>query len=576
MKNLIKKILKRKFLTAVAIIVLLGASYYSYGYFFGNKNAISYVTAIAQKGTIVVSVSGGGQVSASNQVDIKPKVSGEITAVYVKLGQDIDARATLVAIDTRDAERTVRDAETALETAKLELDKILEPIDALTLLQAENSFTQAKESKQKAEDNVKKVYEDGFNAISNAFLDFPSIMAGLENTLFANTIDSRSSGGDNITWYVNQTDYQTEQRDKVTRYKNDVYAAYNKARIAYSKNFDSYKSVSRTSDEQVIDTLILETYDTAQFIDEAIKAADNYIDFVQDAMELRHLTVPTMVFTHQSNIGSYTSKVNSILVNLLSTQRALKDAREAIVSADRTIEERELSLAKTKNGPDDLDIRAKKITIQQREDALITAKQTLADHYVRAPFAGVVAKVKAKKGDTVSSGTAIVTLVTKQKIAEISLNEVDVAKVKIGEKSTLLFDALPDLNLTGEVEEIDTIGSVTQGVVTYNVKIGFDTQDERVKPSMSMLAAIITDVQIDVILIPNSAIKSDGNSKYVETLNGSTPRNQPVDLGLSNDIMTEIVSGIKEGDKVITQKITSDVVPQSQQGASGFRIPGRF
>lgn len=589
-QKIISQIKKRKITSGIALLLIIGIGYWGFGKMFNDDGAIRYATAQAQNGTLIVSISGSGQVSASNQVDIKPKASGEITAVYAKLGQEVGAGATLAAIDARDAERAVRDAETSLETAKLELDKMLEPLDELTLLQAENSLDQAKKSKQKAEDNIKKAYEDGFNSVSSAFLDLPGIMAGLENTLFAKTIDNSQ---DNITWYINQTDYQNEQRDKANRYRDDVYNAYNKARVAYTKNFDSYKSASRTSGEQVVEALISETYDTTQLIAEAIKATDNYIDYVQDAMELRHLTIPSAVSTQQSNISSYTSKTNGLLVSLLSIQRSLKDSREAVVDADTTIKERELSLAKTKEGPDDLDIRAKKITIQQREDALITAKQTLVDHYVRAPFAGVIAKVNAKKGDTASAGTAVATLVTKQKIAEVSLNEIDVAKVKADQKVTLTFDAVPDLTITGQVAEVDAVGTVSQGVVTYAVKIGFDTQDDRVKTAMSVSAAIVTEAKPNVLLVPNSAVKSQGGMSYVEIVDGddrntalavnvsgailkNSPRRQNIEIGTASDEFTEIVSGINAGDIIVTRTIqpAAAQTTQTQQQSGRLRIPG--
>ncbi|MDP3993587.1 MAG: efflux RND transporter periplasmic adaptor subunit [bacterium] len=591
--KLFAQLIKRKFTAGIALILIVGIGYFGYGKIFSNDGAIRYATAQVQKGTLIVSISGSGQVSASNQVDVKPKASGEITAVYAKLGQEVGAGAILAAIDSRDAERAVRDAETALETSKLELDKMLKPLDELTLLQAENSLDQAKKSKQKAEDNIKKAYEDGFNSVSSAFLDLPGIMAGLENLLFANTIDPRSVFGDNITWYVNQT--PIEQRDKAIRYRDDVYTAYNKARIAYTANFDSYKAASRSSDKEVVEALISETYNTGQLIADAIKTTDNYIDFVQDAMELRHLTIPSTVSTHQSNISSYTGKTNSIVVSLLSIQRSLKDSREAVVDADTTIKERELSLAKTKEGPDDLDIRAKKITIQQREDALVTARQALSDHYVRAPFGGVIAKVNAKKGDSASAGTAVATLITEQKIAEVALNEVDVAKIKAGQKATLAFDAIPDLTITGSVAEIDAVGTVSQGVVTYVVKIVFDTQEERVKPGMSVSAAIVIEARPDVLLVPNSALKQEAQTNYVEIPEGSAvagantgnansaagvvlespPSRRAVEIGFSNDEFTEVRSGLQEGEIVVTRTIqpnTTQTQTQSQQG--GLRIPG--
>ena len=219
-----------------------------------------------------------------------------------------------------------------------------------------------------------------------------------------------------------------------------------------------------------------------------------------------------------------------------------------------------------------LDIKSAELTVRQRENSLMDAKDNLSDYYIRSPFDGVIAVMNAKKGDSVSANTAIATLITKQRIAEISLNEIDVAKIKTGQKVNLTFDAVPDLNITGEVTEIDTVGTVEQGVVTYNVKTSFDTEDERVKPGMSVSAAIITDSKQDVIMVPNGAVKTRGRIHYVEMFDveipkstgqasqagfasPTLPREQAVEIGLANDSFTEIISGLKEGDQVVSRTI---------------------
>ncbi len=588
--KLFTQIKKRKFTSGIAFLLIVGISYWGYGSLFSQDGVVRYASAQVQKGTLIASISGSGQVSASNQVDVKPKTSGEITAVYVTPGREVAAGQAIAQLDARDAQRAVRDAETALETAKLELEKAQVPADELTVLQAENSLTQAKNAKQKAEDNIIKAYEDGFNTVSNALLDLPEVMAGLQDMLFDNTIDRTSGGGDNITWYINHTDYKTDAREKAVRYQKDVYDAYNKARTAYTKTFDDYKAASRTSDHQTIEALITQTYDTTKLLAEAVKVTNNFIDLVQDDMEQHNWDIPAMVATHQSSLDSYTGTTNSHLLSLLSIQTSLKDSRDAIVDADTTIKERELQLADTKEGPDSLDIRSKQITIQQREDALLTAQQGLADTVVRAPFAGVIAKVSAKKGDSGSTGTAVATLVTKQKIAEVSLNEIDAAQIKQGQKVTLTFDAVPDLTITGQVVETDSLGTVSQGVATYSMKIGFDTQDERIKPAMSVSAAIVTNVKTDVLLVPNSAVKSQGGVSYVEipdesdmsvaTANVSgavfqnPTRQQQIEIGTVNDEFTEVVSGLNEGDLVVTRTIQPTAAAQTQTQSGGLRIPG--
>lgn len=578
-----------KFLAGIIISAVAGGSYFGYTKIFNDNEVIRYGATQVQQGTLIVSISGSGQVSASNQVDIKPKADGEVTSLYVKLGQEVGAGTVLAEIEASDAERAVRDAQTGLETAQLELDKLLEPLDELTLLQAENSLKQTKESKQKAEDNLIKAYEDGFNATANAFLELPDIMAGLYDMLFLNTPALGGVGQWNIDYY---TDAVKTYDEKALQYRENTRTAYQKARSAYDKNFANYKLTSRFADRDTIESLIDETYGTTKNIAEAVKNANNLIQFYKDNLIKQGFKPNALADTHLSTLLIYTGKTNSNLSSLLSIQRTTQDSKDAIVSAERSIEEKILSLAKIKKGPDDLDIRAKKITIKQKEDALTTAKQTLADHYVRAPFAGVIAKVSAKKGDTASAATVIATLVTKQKIAEISLNEVDVAKIKSGQKTTLTFDAIPDLTITGQIVEVDAVGAVSQGVVTYIVKIGFDTQDDRVKTAMSVSAAIIIEAKPNVLLVPNSTIKSQGEATYVEIIEGDDrdpaldagssgvilkhiPRRQPIQAGIANDEFTEILNGLQEGDVIITRTIQPNSASQTQtRQNSAVRIPG--
>ena len=179
------------------------------------------------------------------------------------------------------------------------------------------------------------------------------------------------------------------------------------------------------------------------------------------------------------------------------------------------------------------------------------------------------------------------------------MNEVDVAKIQVGQKAPLTFDAVPDLTITGEVSEIDSIGIVSQGVVTYNVKINFDTQDSRVKPSMSVSASIITDIKQDVLVVPNSAIKSQSGTSYIEmfdtpliaprdkttgTISKIAPNKIPVEVGLSNDSQSEIISGIKENDEIVSRTIlptttTTATAPSifgsstNRGGGNAVRIP---
>ena len=537
-KKILTFISVHKIVSGIIIVLLIAGGYFGYKTIKGKETAVRYTTATAERGTIITSVSGSGQISASNQIDIKSTVSGDAIYVAIKNGQEVKAGTLLVQLDTSDAQKTVRDAESNLESARLSLEKLQGP-EGLAVPR----------NKQNALDDLKKAYDDEFNTVADAFVDFPTVMTGLQSVLLGYDFTQNQW---NISYYADAVRVYDE---KVTQYRDDAYTKYQAARAAYNQNFQTYKSTDRYSSTDVIEQLTSQTYETAKTIADAIKSANNLIQFYKDKLTERNLTPKTLSDTHLSSLNTYMGKANTHLVNLLNAQTTIKNDKDAISNAD-------------------LDIQSQELSIQQKENALSDAKEKLADYFIRAPFDGVLTEANVKKGDSVSGSTVLAILLAKQRIAEISLNEIDVAKVKVGQKVNLTFDAVSDLTISGEVTEIDAIGAVTQGVVTYGVKIVFDTQDERVKPGMSVSTAIITDVKQDVIVVSNSAVKTSGDTQYVEVLNGDTIQNQTVETGLSNDTMTEIISGLNEGDKVVTQTITASTAKTQTQQNSSFRIPG--
>ncbi|MDP3710738.1 MAG: efflux RND transporter periplasmic adaptor subunit [bacterium] len=555
MRIILQSILKHKWATSLFIFIVAISVYFGYNFVFSSKESVRYTLAQVEKGTLIVSVSGSGQVSASDQVDIKPKVSGDITYIGVRSGQFVRAGEIIAKIDSRDYEKTVRDSEISLQKAQLDFEKI-KGLDS-------SGTTRIK---QKAEDDLKKSYEDGFNLVSNVFLDLPDIMTGLDDLLFSSTL---SSSQWNINYYADSIKVYNDSADK---FKEDAYNKYQTARKEYEKNFADYKSSSRLSGSDEIDKLIEETYNTVRSAAEAVKSSNNLIRLYKDEFVEHNLKPVSLADTHLTTLGSYTSKTNTYLLNLLNTKTGIKNAKDSILNAD-------------------IDFKSQELSMKERENNLSDIKEKLADYSIRASFGGIIAKVVIKKGDSVSANSSIAILVTRQKIAEITLNEVDIAKVKVGQKATLTFDAIPDLTLTGQVIEIDPVGVVSQGVVTYAVKIGFDTQDDRVKTAMSVSVAIVTEAKSDILLVPNSALKRRGEDQVIEIATevsensnrsaGVTgiilkqpPASQVVETGISNDEVTEIILGLKEGDNIIVNTLNPTSTNTSQQQNPAFRVPG--
>ena len=332
----------------------------------GSTNETRYALAAVEKGTIVVSISGSGQVSALNQVDVKPKASGEVVYVGAKNGQQVKTNTLLLQLDASDAQKTVRNAEIALQRAQLALDKMK------GITTDEGTIRGVKE---KAEDDIQKSYEDGFNTVANVFLELPDLMAGLDNMLFSYDFEGNQQ---NITYYANAVRNYDEA--KVSQYEKDTYDKYQIARSAYDKNFQDYKSASRFSESAVIESLISQTYETTKSIAEAVKSVDNLIQFYHDELTRRGFRVQSLSDTHIASLNSYTGKTNTFLLNLLSIKNTIQSDKEAVVNTD-------------------FDINDQEIQVSQAESDVLSAKEKLNDYFVRAPFAGLVANMDVEKGD---------------------------------------------------------------------------------------------------------------------------------------------------------------------------------
>jgi len=149
--------------------------------------------------------------------------------------------------------------------------------------------------------------------------------------------------------------------------------------------------------------------------------------------------------------------------------------------------------------------------------------------------------------------------------AAVNLTEIDVIKVKVGQKVTITLDAFPDKTFTGKVSAIDTNGSVSSGVTSYPTTITFDSAPDTVYPNMAVNATIITAVKDEVLLVPTSAVQTQNGESTVRVMNNGKISQVTVETGLSSDTQTEIVSGLSEGQTVVVGTIST----QTTRGTTG-------
>ena len=150
----------------------------------------------------------------------------------------------------------------------------------------------------------------------------------------------------------------------------------------------------------------------------------------------------------------------------------------------------------------------------------------------------------------------------------VSLTEVDVTSVKLAQKATIIVDSIPDKTFTGKVVSIDTVGSVSSGVISYPAIIVFDTQVDGLLPNMTVTAKIITDRRDNVLIIPSSVIKTTNGQTVVDIVKDGQTSTIDIVTGLSDGTNTEVVSGLAEGDMVVILATSPSSSSRSDSGST--------
>ena len=133
-------------------------------------------------------------------------------------------------------------------------------------------------------------------------------------------------------------------------------------------------------------------------------------------------------------------------------------------------------------------------------------------------------------------------------------SESDAVKVKVGQPAVVTFSALPSVSENARVVEVALTSTVVSNVVTYDVTVDFDGRVDSVKPGMTATVAVTTSERDGVLNLPASAVPTNGTTGTVQVLqpNGKTAP-ATIGIGLRGDNAVEITSGLKLGDKVVTQ-----------------------
>lgn len=221
---------------------------------------------------------------------------------------------------------------------------------------------------------------------------------------------------------------------------------------------------------------------------------------------------------------------------------------------DYQIKREALNTRKLAAPPDSIEVKRAEIEFMSAESALRKAQTDLTNAVMVAPFSGRVMTVNGKVGDWVAANATVIELADLTRIeVQASVGQQDVVAVQAGQSATITFDARPGETFTGKVSRIVPRRASASGAVTYTVFLAVDKPPMGLLPGMTADAEIIVAERKNVLTLPRRSVRATANATInLSVLQDGRIVNRSVRIGLVGDLNVEIVSGLHEGDQVVT------------------------
>ncbi len=204
---------------------------------------------------------------------------------------------------------------------------------------------------------------------------------------------------------------------------------------------------------------------------------------------------------------------------------------------------------------------------------LESIEEDLKKTEIYSPISGVIISADKEEGEAISGtnsaaqATTIMTVADlSQMVVEVSINEVDIGKLKLGQRARIVLDAFPEQRFKGKVISVAPSSEITEGIVTYLVKVKVDKPKSFLKPGMSAEAEISTAKREDVLLVPQSALREKDGKSYLQVKRGKGFNPVEVKVGLITEEFAEITTGVKEGEEILLGE--KGLQPSIEQGGS--------
>jgi RND family efflux transporter MFP subunit len=522
-------LLKNRLVIAAIIIILLtiGAVFY-----FSRAKQPTYEFGVATRGKVEQVVSVTGRVRPAESVELAFETSGRVARAYVDVGDKVAAGQALVALDNRDPAAQLAEARASAAAQRAKLDELKRGTrpEELTVYEVKvaNAEASLTDARRNMEDKLRDAYTKSDDAVRNRVDQFMS---------------SPRSASPQLTFVV--PDSQLKSDIEWGRFGVEAkLTAWEKSLATLNIPPPDLKGAQGLAGD-----------DLNIFNDEAVKDLTTIKDFLDKvALAVNSLTTnatltQTKIDGWRADIATARTNVNTAVSNLSTAAEKFKTAESALMLAKQ-----ELVLARSGSTPET--IRAQEAALAQAEASVLSAEAKLSKTVLYSPISGTVTQKNFKVGEMIAANATAMAVISAASFeVEVNVPEADIAKVSLGDAADITLDAYgSNAVFRAKVVKIDPAETMVEGVATYKTTLQFADSDARIKSGMTANIDVLTERRENVILLPRRAVIARDGERYVRELetNGNV-REVTVKAGLyGSDGNVEILSGVNEGDKVIT------------------------
>jgi HlyD family secretion protein len=472
---------------------------------------------------VVSEVSVTGTVKPAQLLELAFIQGGRIAKIYAKVGDSVLQGQTLAHLENSDFSAQLAEANANVDAQQAKLDQLIRGTRPESLKVTESDLA-------KAQTDLEGYYGGVANVLNDAYAK--------SNDAVKNQVDDFFTDDNTDNPHLTFSSGNSQAATDAQRYRVLV----------------KYELMTWQSELQS-----LGVSSSHSNLDSALTSAQNHIIVVRNMFNSLANALQDALSLSSATSESYKTSLNTAITNINTVTTNITSQQQSILSQKALFQKTQDQYNLLLTGSDPKDIAAQQAQVDQARASALYAKAQLDKTILTAPFTGVVTKIPFMEGDIVSADTSVISLKGGGKYQiETNVAESDIAKVAIGQNASVDLDAYGKAVIfEARVINIDLSATIIEGVATYKTTLEFAKEDSRILPGLTANIDIMAGKKDNVLFVPTrNLIRTDStyHVKLVINKNSEETKDVSVEIGLrGSDGRTEIISGLSEGDLIVTE-----------------------